>query len=246
MRTNTSNISVGHLEYDKMYYFSITAIVDSIESGYSDIVNAMPVNLDPPSTPAGLFVYGVNNKGEKSIQVSWNNSPDADFSSYQVFRASNSENSEYVKIAEMVSNLYVDNMAVENYKKYYYKVAAVDKGGLISAFTSPKYDYVIDTVALISPKDGEKVYDKIELKWKAVDSAAGYHITLCNSITNTGFWMKDIPSTGAKEYEYIYDGNPITFKQYYYWKVSAYKDSRSNLNSFSKTNSFYFVCTGEE
>jgi hypothetical protein len=244
--TNQNKFTISGLDYDTTYYFAITVFADSFENAFSEILSAKPINVDPPTTPSSLFLYGLNNRGNRSIFLSWNKNTDGDFLKHCVYRIENNENSQYKKIAEIELNSFTDSTNIEVNKYYFYKILAIDKAGFISPFSDSQKEFVLDTTELISPIQNEVVYDTIVFKWKRLESVVGYRLILCSSATNTGFWMKDIPDSGAENYEFIYNGDPLTCGKKYYWKVCAFHKNWSDINSFSDTKAFYLICTGDE
>ena len=151
------------------------------------------------------------------------------------------ESSDYVKIAETTENYYVDTIGLVLNTKYSYRIAAIDKGGLISALCSPILDQILDTASLIYPINNYTVPDYVTFKWKGVKNANGYKIILLNSKYGTEIWRKIIYSSNKEIYEVNYDGDPLIYKRNYYWKVCTFTKESNVLNSYSQPQTFYFV-----
>ncbi|OZV10175.1 hypothetical protein CIW83_21745 [Tissierella sp. P1] len=88
----------------------------------------MAQDNDAPAIPANLTAE----VGLTGIKLSWNHSPDADLSHYNIYRSETSGEG-YVKIGETTSNNYQDTEGTVG-TTYYYVLNAVDFSGNISGY----------------------------------------------------------------------------------------------------------------
>jgi subtilisin family serine protease len=95
---------------------------------YIDNVRLMAQDNDAPAIPANLTAE----VGLTGIKLSWNHSPDADLSHYNIYRSETSGEG-YVKIGETTSNNYQDTEGTVG-TTYYYVLNAVDFSGNISGY----------------------------------------------------------------------------------------------------------------
>ncbi|WP_406242682.1 S8 family serine peptidase [Tissierella carlieri] len=96
---------------------------------YIDNVRLMAQDNDAPAIPTNLTAEA-NMRG---IKLSWNHSPDADLSHYNIYRSETSGEG-YVKIGEINNNSFIDSETNPN-TMYYYVINAEDLSGNISENT---------------------------------------------------------------------------------------------------------------
>ncbi len=101
------------------YYYVVTAVNSSGESGNSNQATATP--LAPPLPPGGLTAT----PGNAQVALTWNTSSGA--SSYNVYR-STTNNGPYTKVTGVASTSYT-NTGLTNGTTYYYVVTAVNSSG---------------------------------------------------------------------------------------------------------------------
>lgn len=239
--TTQSSFTIKNLSYDSTYYVAVTIWYNGYESDFSNIIITKPVNKNPPMIPSYLSVSGLNYEGALSMNLSWAKNTESDLAKYYIYRLKGDESSNYVKIAETTENYYVDTIGLVLNMNYSYRIAAVDKGGLISAMCTPVSDLILDTVSLIYPINNYTVRDYVTFRWNGVKNANGYKIILLNSKYGTEIWKKTVYSSNKVTYEVNYDGDPLIYKKNYYWKVCAFTKESSVLNSYSQPQTFYFV-----
>jgi fibronectin type 3 domain-containing protein len=114
----------------RQYYYRVFAVDDGGgESTPSDTVSCVPAPM-PPSSPVGLAAA----VGDAAVELSWQANPEPDIDHYAVYRDTvpgASRGSEY-GVSDTPS--FIDSLVV-NYTSYYYRVAAVDTGGLESGLS---------------------------------------------------------------------------------------------------------------
>jgi subtilisin family serine protease len=111
---------------------------------YIDHVRLLADDHDAPAIPANLTAKA----GLAGIKLSWNHSPDADLAHYNIYR-SEVAGEGYVKIAEAVSNSYLDSDITAG-TTYYYVIDAVDYANNMSAYTSEVSATAQEVVTLFS------------------------------------------------------------------------------------------------
>lgn len=119
----TTNVySDSSVTNDTAYYYVVTALDDlANESDASAEVSATPADATAPAAPTGLAAV----PGDGSVALDWNDSGEADFASYQVYRSISSRRGFVVIASGMTDSVYTDGDA-ENGATYYYRVTALD------------------------------------------------------------------------------------------------------------------------
>jgi fibronectin type 3 domain-containing protein len=235
---------VDSLSYDSTYYFRVTAVYSNgQESDSSNIVSAVPVNLSPPSKPAGVTVYGHNDNYGVYMNITWSSNQDGDLAGYEIYRGTNSNFipdtlSFKNRVSVVKKNFYVDNKSLELDETYYYKVIAYDFGGLRSTPSDPASDMILEKVQLISPPNGSSVpYGyPVTFKFSNVAGASYYTVFVTSSIDGGQIWSTTVP---AVQDSAVYSGGDFVPNQQYYWKVAASTVNPAIPNSMS--NSFMIV-----
>ena len=161
-----------------------------------------------------------------------NEEPDMDH--YNVYRAFNSADVEdsLSFVALVTVEKYYD-IDVDIDISYYYRITAVDKGGLESASSAIDSDYVLDHVKIISPVDEYTGKNPI-FKWEKVYGAVSYNIVLRTSRIGGEIWNTVVDGS---ESQITYNGKTkLISGNTYYWIIGAI--SRSEINSLSADGSF--------
>lgn len=129
VQKGVNSYSDNAVETEVLYYYGISS-VDSLglglwdpanESQMSEIIHSNAIDVVPPSKPS-IISYTSSNK---KVTMKWTKVTDSDMGIYRIYRSLN--NVDYVKI-DSVSKAYdtYSDLTVENFKKYYYQVCAVD------------------------------------------------------------------------------------------------------------------------
>ncbi|MFC1692394.1 hypothetical protein ACFL1R_02690, partial [Candidatus Latescibacterota bacterium] len=109
-----------------------------------------------------------------------------------------------------------------------------DRGNWESASSDVVSDYVLPTVALISPVEFAYVETSPTFSWKSVEGAKKYIIVITTSRIGGEIWNIELDSTITEK---IYSGKTkLISGNTYYWKVGAI--SRKEINSISPIGSF--------
>ena len=210
------------------YYYKVTAVNDSGESAYSNIVSGQNKAVTPkPSAP--VVKIGHSASSGKPM-LTWNAVSGA--TSYKVYRAT-SQNGTYSLLGTVTATSYT-NTGAKAGTTYYYKVKAVSSAGesAYSNIVSGKSKAVTPKPSAPVVKIGHSATSgKPMLTWNAVDGAASYRVyraTAKNgaySVINT-----------TKALTYTNTGAPLGTT--YYYKVEA-------LNAAGKSLGFSAVVEGK-
>ncbi len=228
------------LDYDTTYYYYITAVDNSgNESEPSLIVSAKPVNLAPPTQPYGLVVDAHNDPDGVYFNLRWRENPDGDLKLYKIFRSTtqNFQISDSNLVGISAVNFYRDTLNLTSGHRYYYKVVAVDKGGLESKPSYEDDDVILLTPELIHPLDRAFVGYSFTFKWKKVEDATGYVVFVSTSRFGNEIWKKVVYSE-SDTISISYTGPALYNGRTYFWKVATFTKDEDIINSISETRSF--------
>ena len=203
--TTTSYINTG-AKAGVTYYYKVTAVNDSGESAYSNIVSGQSKSVTPnPSAP--VVKIGHSASSGKPM-LTWNAVDGA--ASYKVYRAT-AKNGAY-SVINTTKALTYTNVGAALGTTYYYKVEALNASGKSIGFSA----IVEGKVAPVLAVGYSSVSGKPQLTWKAVPGATEYQVyrstqqnsgyTKINTTTATSY-----VNTGAKA------------NTTYYYKIVAVK-----------------------
>jgi hypothetical protein len=243
--TNDDYYLDNFLEYDSTYNYKVTAIdIFSRESEFSMFVSGKPINRFKPNTLFDLNINARNWNDSLSIFLNWIPREDPDIFGYEIYRDTVAEfDTSAAKLKGFsTSPEYKDTNNLIVLKQYYYKVVAVDKGGLKSNPSRELTDIIFDKPFTIFPSDGAEVDYFNELVIKTISVPAQYKIIIQR---NEYF---DI----IKEIEFSSDETKldiriplagITFEPFrtYYWRAVTYSGFSRDPNSFTSLSSFVIV-----
>ncbi len=253
------NVIVGN-NYEKKYYYRITAYKKDLpdnkinESKPTETIQANSQNYSRPAPPdRSSFIVKASNLETPSFELIWKIGKEIDLAGYYVYRRDEDkpipvDQEDYRVTKELIhvkagsNELTWTDTDVTPGKTYYYTIAAVDKGGLISQNPPSlrKGDILLERPKPDSPQDGETVSDKPTFKWSNVDGAVGYIVAIKKSLTFGGeLWRSDF----VKDTSLTYDGAQLSSGQKYYWYVYAFSSRPDNPrkdlgNSSSSARSF--------
>jgi fibronectin type 3 domain-containing protein len=229
------------LSYDTTYYYCITALDDqNRESNKSVIISARPINYSPPSAPVNLSVNARNWIDSISIYLKWDPNFESDIAGYQIFRNENQNfNMDSTNLIGFAgTNSYSDKKNLELYKNYYYRINAIDKGGMVSDPSQEVTDLILDIPRVYYPPDKSIVtyFDNFKIGSLAVPAA--YQIVVQTNEYFGEIWNNEINSSVINDTIYIpFNINSINTDVPYYWRVITYSNS-SDPNSISPLYSF--------
>jgi hypothetical protein len=230
------------LEYDDTFYYKISAEdVWGRESMTSGEISAVPINRFPPVRPRFLEINGRNWEGEISISLNWAGNFETDLSGYNIYRGVQAsfiaDQSSFVGFSEFP--FFNDTSALLLYTNYYYKVKAVDKGGMLSPESSEIYDRIFGAAELIFPGENQQVNYFEHFLVKAIEEPAQYKIIVQTNQFFGEFWSKDFSSSIVNDTILIeFDPPFIDVNKKYYWRVLTFSGNSTEPNSVSELHSF--------
>jgi fibronectin type 3 domain-containing protein len=190
--TTTTYVNTGAKD-GVTYYYKVTAVNDSGESAYSNIVSGQNKAVTPK--PAAPVVKIGHSASSGKPMLTWNAVSGA--TSYKVYRAT-AKNGAYSVINTTKALTYTNTGAALG-TTYYYKVEALNAAGKSLGFS----DVVEGKVAPVLAVGYSSVSGKPQLTWKAVPGATEYQVyrstqqnsgyTKINTTTATSY-----VNTGAK------------------------------------------------
>ncbi len=218
-RFNTSSntdVVVGGLTPGQTYFFRVTALNGSIESGPSSVVSVRP--MATPNAPTGQFVSSTE------IQLNWSSVANAD--TYDVLR-SNDDLNFFVIATGVATTNYLDNTVDPNFT-YYYRYQPVEASG--ERLPVSNSSDLIGTGTVINAPQGLTIAadstPQIFLQWAPVPQAQEYEIF--RSLTS-GSGFSNVGTISAANTNWT-DTTVVTSQTYYY-QVRA-------VNAFSTPSNF--------
>ncbi len=200
--SSNSNVSVSGLTPGQIYYFQITAINGSVESGPSSILSVRP--MATPPAPTVSFVSSTE------IQLDWD--PVTNANTYDILRTTNKYNYEVIATG-VVATDYLDTSADPNFN-YYYAYQPVAASG--EQLPQSAQSVLIGTGTVINAPQGVTISadatPDIYLDWAPVPQAATYEI---HRSTTSGSGYTMIGSVLGNTTTYT-DSTGVASQTYYY------------------------------
>ncbi len=229
------------LSYDEKYFYRVTALdVENRESNSSSIVSAVPKNVYNPFAPKFPQINARNWIGEKSVYLTWNPGYETDIAGFYIYRSTmpgfipDSTNINGFSI----SSDYSDTSGLSVLTPYFYKIIAVDKGGLRSSPSNEVSDKILPMASIISPV-GTVNTNVLTFIFTAVPAAATYEVTLQSNPYFGQIWSKVLTINSINDTISVnYDGDYIDYGVSYYWRVVTYTGDNSSPNSISSLYNF--------
>lgn len=230
------------LHYDSIYYYKIKSIDNSKrESVFSYPISATPENRYAPGTPLRLSVFGLNNEGKLSIDLTWVPPFDRDIAFFEIYRDT--------VISFIPDTLYPYAIALENYftdtvnlvidKNYYYVIRTVDNGSLKSAFSGYDSDIINKLAAQVFPSNGEITDYFVNFSLISINKPANYTIYLYENPSTSAIWSKVFTSSAINDTIEILFNAPFIYPDVkYYWRVVTHSKDNGVPNSISPVTQF--------
>ncbi len=222
-RITSTQFADRYLHYDTTYVYRLTAY-DHVgnESPPTHEVRVRPLNLSPPVEPRGLVVMGRNwtYPPGTGIDIRWLHGEESDLSHYLIYRGDNAA-------FEADSSTYVDSTAATFYtdrdvpvgETRWYRLIAVDLGGLRSVIGRAASDRILPKASLISPVGNAQVSQPIEFRWEAVAGAQAYEVVVGQGPYSDELWRSGNLPAGTTSTTY---GGPIlqSGRSYTWWVIT--------------------------
>ena len=246
--TSSTFYSDLNLEYDSTYYYKISA-VDQFgrESNLSDSVFATPKNLYSPYPPYYLNINGRNWDDSLSVKITFGESFSSDVQFYEVHRSliDGFEPEEESMIGKTDRLSFTDSGKLELLTTYYYKIIAVDKGGLKSVPSVQVSDLILDKPIPITPANNSEVDYFAEFEIQTCSLPANYKIVIQSNVVYGPEIELNFSSSLTNSSVRVPIKN-VTFSPYtdYYWRIYTYTQNNNIPNSFSELYKFTIVPGG--
>ncbi len=230
------------LDYNTTYYYRITAVnIGNKESLPSNIVSGKPVNLYSPSQPQGLSINARNWEGNISVFLSWNSNIEGDIAGFNIYRSTtsgfNSDSTNLIGFSKGID--FSDTLNLKLYTQYYYRIRAVDKGGLMSTQTPEVNDEIYGIPGIIFPQNGVQTSYFSSFTIKAINLPANYQIVVQDNAFFGTFWSASFFSSVTSDTISVnFDPYYINTGVEYYWRVVTYSQNGSQPNSVSPLYKF--------
>ena len=218
--TTTTYVNTGAKD-GVTYYYRVTAVNDSGESAYSNIVSGQNKAVTPK--PAAPVVKIGHSSTSGKPMLTWNAVSGA--TSYKVYRAT-SQNGTYSLLGTVTATSYI-NTGAKDGVTYYYKVKAVNSAG------ESAYSNIVSGRATVTTltMGHSSTSGKPMLTWKAVSGAASYKVY--RATAKNGAYSV-INTTKAL----TYTNTGAALGTTYYYKVEA-------LNASGKSMGFSAIVEGK-
>ncbi len=230
------------LNYNTTYYYKISSVnIFNIESQLTNFVSAEPKNLYPPSTPIGLSINARNWEGNLSVYLSWLPNSEGDIAGFNIYKSLspnfNADTSTFYAFVKGIS--FSDTANLKFYTQYYYRIKAVDKGGLTSDPTGIVNDEIYEIPQVVFPQNGAQTSFFNYFIIKAIKVPANYKIIVQNNIYYGEVWSTNFStSTTNDTLSVLFDASYINSNTPYYWRVVTYSQNADNPNSVSPLYKF--------
>lgn len=232
------------LFYDSTYFYKVSAANRiGTESPLSSPVSAIPINIYTPLRPSTVSIHARNWINSVGIKLFWDPSLDTDISGYKIYRSTSSDfNADSLHYLNFTSEFsYLDTFQINLLTNYYYKIIAVDKGGLKSIPTSEVADLILTSPRLIFPDNNSTVSSLTEFRFMAVSKPARYKLAiLSNEIYGTIIDLNFSSNEIDKEIKIDVTGLNLDRFRTYLWRVYTYTASDIDPNSYSDYYSFTY------
>lgn len=232
------------LEYDSQYYYKISAVdLSGKESAATLEVLAEPKNFYPPITPRFPSINARNWEGDLTIYISWEKGFESDVNQYLIYRSldQNFSADSNSFIGESTENYFTDTTDLELETKYYYKIKAMDKGGLTSQPSDEVSDEIYDQAELIFPQDSLEVDFFDYFKIKTINKPAAYRISVMTNPYFSEYWATEFSSEVTDDTISVrFNPNYVDVNLRYYLRIAVYSVSEQP-NSISKLYNFIIV-----
>lgn len=229
---------IDSLDYDSIYYIRVSAFDRTErESKFSISVSLISPNIHAPITPRGLEVFGRNWLNEKSFFLRWRKNIESDVKHYQIFRSTIEnfipDSSNLIASTSLTS--FIDSsLDFENYKYYFYRIVAVDKGGLRSLPTNQVADKILPIPEIIFPQNNynDKYFRYFRIRTLNVPTT--YKIIVQTNEFFGEIWSKEINTDLTNEtLSILFDADFIYPARDYFWRIITYTKDETQPNSIS-------------
>ncbi len=232
------------LQYELEYTYRVTAINGGGESSSSNAISGQPLNSLTPQVPTSLRVvaHHLEVLGQLDITLDWNENSETDLIGYRVYRSTEAGFTPTLDhlLLQVSGPGFIDE-EIEVGTMYYYRIAAIDRGGKESAVSEEVSDVALPSPELLVPVAGEETAAPLTFTWGGLPEARAFRVIVTTSLTSGE--VSDIPLTSDTTAVFVgrvKDGRLVALEpgQVYYWKVVASTSAEGIENSVSRVESF--------
>ncbi len=201
------SLNVNSLNVGQSYGFYCVALNGELRSSNSTVVNGVPL-------PGAVSNFKVVDTQYNGFTLDWDGVAGADH--YDVFQGTTST-TVTTKLASVKESEYKTTASLNFNASYYYKVVPVTSGGLNGTASS----VLTAKTALAKPLNVSGNYltnTSIELKWDAVNGAAGYEISYSKGTSTTYTVLRSVTTLSTTH-------TGLTENTAYNYRVRAYRMS---------------------
>ena len=233
------------LLYNQEYFYRVSSVdLSGKESSLSNFISATPINKNPPSSPRGFQINARNWEGKKSFYLSWFKNKESDIAGYKIYRSEQSSfTADTNSLVGFTNRMdFNDTSNFSFYKDYYYKIKAVDKGGLESNPTDELKDRILEIPEVVYPQDNSEINVINNFVIKAIQEPATYKIVVQTNEFFGEFWSTQFSSEKTIDTLQV-PFTPIFLDAgiYYYWRIATFTNDNSSPNSVSKLYKFFLT-----
>lgn len=214
-------------EYGYKYFYRVSAENTSKGYGASEFTEPVGGTLFSPPTNTNASAGSFKDK----IVISWAKSSSTSTKNYTIYRSTNADGSNSIKVASVKSNStsYTDPIAEENRgKEFYYFVCAENSLGSSSVDSSIAMGYArangapvqITDVKVVNGRGHNK--DSISITWTGENDASVTYSVYRSSSKDSALTMLASGLKGQTSYSYT-DSNNLMENIYYYYLVQPVK-----------------------
>lgn len=230
------------LNYLDEYSYQISAVdIWGEESLKSSEVSAKPINRYNPQKPRYVAINARNWEGKISIYLNWDPNKESDIAGYNIYRNlfSNfaADSSSFIGFTNDIQ--FNDTANILLYQDYYYKIRAVDKGGLLSDESSVLRDQVYGIAEHVFPSNDSLVNYFNNFKIKTIQVPAKYRVLVQTNELFGEFWSTEFSSSSINDTISVKFNPPYLYPYvYYFWRIITYSNDNSTPNSISPLYKF--------
>lgn len=218
---STTSRTIADLANGVTYYFRITAVDQAYqESGYSNEIQAAPVNSHPPSAPVLLAASA----GDAQVNLTWRANHEGDLAGYRIFLGTDPAPS--TQVDSVLGDTTIVLSGLTNFVTYYVRISAIDMDRNQSAYSNEVSAMPVGinhdphAFALKLPNDRSWVIDATPtLRWENAGDPDGQSLSYVVDVAaDPGFsgmvWQDTTSDSSATVGSDLDDG-------LYYWRVTA-------------------------
>lgn len=241
--TNEKFFVDTQLEYNFTYYYKLKAMNKNLkESGFTKIVSAKPENIYYPTRPIVESITPQNINGGLSINLKWTQLYDTDISYYEIYRDTTEFFYNMDEVYKKINTTFFeDKTNLKVLQNYYYKIKAVDKGGLKSQATLAVTTKIPDLPIQIYPSNNDTIYKLSEIKFITCSLPAIYKIAIYDFNTDTLINETSLNSSKIKEEVTIPMSLNLSNAKKYKWRILAFLPNSTEANCITDFYTFTLI-----